>query len=147
MRRIRSSEPGGHVLLEATGKSRRGRKGWGIRIEVDHQVAVDADVRKLLDRLRLELGDALRGRSTPNLEPTWGLAPITGTPSQASTAIELTNRTAASYLERNVDAKVDEVTPRVLREWLAASVAPGDGVDTEAAPNLQGGPLPQNTKR
>lgn len=144
MRRIRAQEPGAAVLFEA-GRTTRLR---GTRIESDHQIAIDSDVRKLLDALRLGLGDALRGRSTPALERTWHLAPIVGSASSASTAIELTSAGGEAYLGRVFVGIANAVVPRIVADWLddAAPVA-GDGVGTVPTPTIGGGPLPRNPTR
>lgn len=151
MRRVRGTSGGEVVILEPTrGTGRaRGRGGFvSVRLEVTKQFAVDGDVRKLLDRLRLELGDELRGRSTPELEREWSLDPITGSAARATAAIVLTSRNGAAYLSRNAEEKISMVLPRVIREWLDDAVpTSGDGVGTEPTANTTGGPLPRGSRR
>jgi hypothetical protein len=145
VRRIRSQEPGAAILFEAT---RGSRAKSGVRIESDVQIALDTDARKLIDAIRLGLGDALRGRSTPALERTWHLTPITGSPVVASTVIELTSAGGAAYLGRIFSGTVASVVPKLTAEWLnVAAPKSGDGVGTPASPTLGGGPLPLNPKR
>lgn len=145
MRRIRTPGAGEHVLLEPTrGRSSRSSGFVSMRIEISKQFAVDADVRKFLDLLRVALGNKLRGRSTPELSDEWNLMPISGSATSASTAIELTSRNGAAYLDRVADSAISVVVPEVLREWLPQAVPPsGDGVGTPVRVNTSGGPLPR----
>lgn len=145
MRRIRSPGPGEHVILEPTRGRTSSRSGdlVSVRLEVPKQFAVDADVRKLLDRIRIEVGKRLRGRSTAELSDEWLLSAITGSATSATTAIELTSRNGAAYLDRNAQRVLDEVVPAVIRAWLDDAVPKsGDGVGTAARANTGGGPLP-----
>lgn len=140
MRRIRTGEPGAHVIVEAG----RRRLGLGVTIESSGQIAAIADVRSLLDLLRMRLGDALRGKSTPELEPTWELTPIYGGPLGATTEITLTNRTASRYLAQVFAHTEAAVVPPLIAQWIAAAVpASGDGVSLPAEINTGGGPLPR----
>jgi hypothetical protein len=147
MRRIRSPGPGEHVILEPTtrGRGTSSRGGFvSVRLEVPRQFAGDADVRKLLDLIRTEVGKRLRGRSTAELSDEWLLAAISGSATTATAAIELTSRNGAAYLKRNAQRVLDEVIPQVVREWLAEAVPQsGDGVGTEPRANTGGGPLPR----
>jgi hypothetical protein len=148
MRRIRSPQAGEHVILEPT-RGKSSERGFvSVRLEVPQQFAVDADVRKLLDRLRLAVGDKLRGRSTPALEREWNLLPITGSATAAMATIELTSRNGAAYLDRVAESTISAVLPGVIREWLDDAVpTTGDGVGTEARADTSGGPLPRGTRR
>lgn len=140
MRRIRTSEPGAAVLFERE-TNRRGA------LRVDHQIALDTDVRKLLDRVRVRLGDQLRGVSTPELERHWSMQPIEGGPALASTTIELTSNGGAAYLGRVADGMAAEVVPAVIREWLSEAVPKSGEVRTEPTPNTAPGPIPSSGKR
>lgn len=144
MRRIRTPGAGEHVILEPV-RGRSASRGFiTVRLEVPKQFAVDADVRKLLDRIRVALGNRLRGRSTRELEDEWHLSATTGSSTSATTAIELTSRNGAAYLDRVAEQAIDEVVPKVVREWLHDAVPQsGDGVGTEARANVGGGPLPR----
>lgn len=148
MRRIRSQDPGAFVIVEPSRGRARSANGWGVRIEVDVQIALDTDVRKLVDRIRLRLGDALRGRSTPQLERTWHLLPIFGGPAFATSQIELTSNGGSAYLGRVFDPISSGLIPKITAEWLTlAAPTSGDGVGTEPAPVTNGGPLPTNPTR
>lgn len=124
---------------------------FSIRVEAPAEFSIDADIRKLLDRMRVVVGDRLlgRGRSDPKLEALWRLAPITGGALTASTAVETDTRTGDAYLARVGDAIVAEVSDAVISDWLDdAAPRTGDGVNTETAPNTSGGriPLPKPTR-
>lgn len=126
-------DPGAHVLFEPQ---------TGV-ITVSHQIAVDADVRKLLDLIRKRLGDALRGRSTPELRKTWGLTPIVGGPSLAETQITLQNNTADDYIRRNLESKLAEVVPQAIAEWLQQAFPAAGEVSTSPIVDTSGGALPE----
>jgi len=136
VRRVRGTS--GVVIADAT----RRRSGQ-ISIEVPEQIAVDPDVRKLLDAIRNELGDALRGRSTPQLERTWSLAPIVGSEALASTAIELSSNGGDAYLFRVFDIREAEVVPAVINDWAKKSAPESDGVGTEETVDTSGGQIPR----
>jgi hypothetical protein len=149
MRRIRGTSGSEFVILEPTKGGSRGGTGFvSVSVETPRQCAADTDVRKLLDRLRLALGDELRGRSTPQLMREWFIGPITGTASHGSASIQLTSRNGEAYLQRNAPEKIRMVLPRVTREWLADAVPTGgDGVGTEPRAETGGGPLPRARRR
>lgn len=148
MRRIRSQDPGAFVLFDPTPRRSTTAGGWGVRIESNVQIALDTDVRKLVDRIRLRLGDAMRGRSTPQLERTWHLLPISGGPAFASSQIELTSNGGSAYLGRVFDPISSGLIPKITAEWLTvAAPASGDGVGTETTATTSGGPLPPNPTR
>lgn len=115
-----------------------------ISLEVPRQFAVDFDVRKLLDLIRNELGDALRGRSTPQLERTWSLGPITGGTARAVATIDLRNATADQYLTRVFPRIAPAAVERATAAWLLQAMPPGGGgVNTPARANTRGGSLPR----
>lgn len=133
----------GVVIVDATSR----RSTGPIRIEVDEQIAVDPDIRKLLDDVRDALGDALRGKSTPELERMWSMTPIVGSDAAASTSIELTSNGGAEYIGRIFDRKEADIVPRVIDEWIARSAPDADGVDTPEAADTSGGQIPRTTAR
>lgn len=142
MRRVRPSEPGGVVLFEPE-KPDRGP----VKVTSAEQIALDTDVRKLLDDVRVDLGDALRGKSTPQLEPTWSMTAIVGGPATSTTAIVLDNNTADAYLARVFDRIAEDVVAKTIDKWLdAAAPTEGDGVGTVPTPNTSGGPIPNNPR-
>lgn len=133
MRRISSSDPGAFVLFEAGTV----KLGGGMRIETPVQIAIDTDVRKLVDKVRRVLIRRLRGRAQPGLAKQYSMTAISGGPSAASCRIDITSGNASQYLDRVFDDKSNEVVPPAIAEWTAASApASGDGVDTEANPDL-----------
>jgi hypothetical protein len=149
MRRIRGTSGSEFVILEPTKGGSRGAGGFvSVSVETPRQCAADTDVRKLLDRLRLALGDELRGRSTPQLMREWFIGPITGTGSHGVASIQLTSRNGQAYLQRNAPEKIQMVLPRVTREWLHDAIPQdGDGVGTESTAHTSGGPLPLRARR
>src|SRR5690349_2196201 len=144
MRRIRTPSDGEHVILEPTPRRPAAGGFVAVRLEVLRQFAVDADVRKLLGRIRRKLGSALVAGAGPNLSKHWSMTPISGSSQGATTELVDTARSAAAYLGNVADDTRDRVVPEVVREWLRDAVpVTGDGVGTEARVDTSGGPLPR----
>lgn len=139
MRRIRASEPGAHIIFEAGTK----RIGKGVSVEVREQIAVDGDVRKLLDEIRKGLGTALVAAANPQLARTWMLDAIAGDGDAAASAITCRAKNADEYIDRNFDEREAEVVPPIIEEWSRAAIPDaGDGVGTDANVDTSGGPVP-----
>lgn len=114
-----------------------------ISLEVPKQFAVDFDVRKLLDAVRLELGDALRGDANSALAREYSLGAIAGTAMRASTSILNTSRTGSAYFAKVFPRIAPPIIERVTARWLLKAMPPsGGGVDTPATVNTRGGILP-----
>lgn len=146
MRRIRTPGAGETVILAPTRRRSAGRaRGLlTISLEVPRQFAVDLDVRKLLDRIRVELGDALRGDANPDLAKRYSLGPISGNAARATATLTNTSRTAARYFAAVFPKIAPPIVERVTAEWLLQAVPPsGDGVGTPATVNTSSGPLPR----
>lgn len=111
MRRIRTIGASTVVIL----RHQRGA------VESD-EISVDLDVAALVDAVTDGLLDALRGKSTPALAPTWTRVATTGATTVATAAIELENRTAPEYIARNFDDKVESVVPQTLDEWARDAI-------------------------
>jgi len=128
MRRIRSSEPGAHVLFDA-GTHRHGN---GVTVTVAEQIAIDGDVRKLLIEIRKRLGRALIARAKPDLAKKWTIGPLVGNANVASTTFTVASSDGDEYLDRNFDDREAEIVPPLIAEWSEAAIPErGDGVGTK----------------
>lgn len=140
MRRIRSSEPGARVLFEAGAR----KLGKHVTVDVREQIAVDGDVRKLLDEIRKGLGAALVADANPQLARMWTIDPIAGDGDAAASGISCRAKNASEYLDRTFDAREEEVVPPIIAEWSAKAIPEnGDGVGTDPNVDTSGGPVPQ----
>lgn len=138
MRRIRSSEPGAHVLFDAGTQ----KVGKHVTVEVREQIAVDGDVRKLLDEIRKELGAALVASAKPALAKLWSIDPIAGDGDAAASGISVASRDGDEYLDRVFAAREEEIVPAVIAKWSERAIPEGgDGVGTEPNVDTSGGPL------
>lgn len=142
MRRIRTPSAGEHVILEPTKRARASHGFASVQLEILRQFGVDADVRKLMDRIRRRLGAALVAGAGPGLAKHWSMTPISGSAQHASAELIDTSRSASKYLGNVADRTRDRIVPEVVREWLRDAVpVTGDGVGTEARVDTGGGPL------
>ena len=147
MRRIRTPAAGETVILEGGVRRRRqsvGRQFMTITFEAPKQFAVDFDVRKLLDRVRNDLGDALRGGADAALSRHYTLGPIMGNDKRARVLISNTSRTASTYFDQVFQRIAPAVMERATAKWLLQAMPPsGGGVNTPATVNTRGGPVPR----
>lgn len=135
MRRIRSSEPGARILFDAGTQ----RHGNGVTVTVAEQIAVDGDVRKLLDAIRQGLARALIARAKPNLAAKWSIGPTAGGPNAAATEITVRSSDGDEYLAEVFDRREAEVVPPIIEEWISRAIPEsGDGVGTESGVNTSG---------
>lgn len=141
MQRVRGSEI---VILEPT-KGRRRRPGAGkdlitVELDVPKRFAVDFDVRRLVDRLRLAIGRELRADASPALAKLYELGPITGGPARARTWLRNKSRSADSYFAARFDVIAPDIIARETDAWIVESCPAGEALPSA---NLNGGPLPR----
>lgn len=112
MRRIRASLTSTVVILR--------RQAGAVSVADD--IAVELDAVALVDAVTGDLLDALRGKSTPDLEPTWGRGPTVGVSTAATAEITLDNRTSREYLARVFDVKQAQVVPAATDDWAKGAI-------------------------
>jgi hypothetical protein len=168
-RRIPSGRGDGVVIWRKK-HSAGSRGGFSLRLEPRNTWAIDFDARKLLHRIRVALAehfrDSLLSGKQPDGSPlppgygvrtgwmarNWLLDPIRGSADQASTALHpnpaggrdeiIEKAIAQGYDFQGVTAESIRVVERAVQAWLHdAFPAGGDGVGTEASPNVAGGAL------
>jgi hypothetical protein len=114
MKRIRGESGSAVTILEPTQGRRR-------NLDVPKRLLVNFDVRVLLDRLRLEIGAALRAGASEQLARMYSLGPITGSSVRARTWVRDESRSASGYFAARFPVVAPEIIARETERWMIES--------------------------
>ena len=136
------------VILEPTGARRRPSgprtdtkdEFITVELEIPKPFTVHFDVRRLMDRLRLALGQGLRAGASPQLARMYTLGPISGNATRARTYVRDESRSAGGYFDARFPVIAPDIITREVDAWVIESMPT---TPAAAAPtNLGMRPLP-----
>jgi hypothetical protein len=148
MQRVRGQSGSAITILEPTqGRRRRPDAGgdfMSVELDVPKRLLVNFDVRILMDRLRLAIGQALRAGASTGLARMYTLGPITGSAVRARTWVRDESRSASGYFAARFPTVAPDIIQRETAKWVIESCPAGEALPQV---NLSGGPLPGSAGR
>lgn len=148
MERVRGQSGSAVTILEPTRGRRRRPDAGGefltVDLDVPKRLLVNFDVRILLDRLRIEIGQALRAKASPRLASLYTLGPITGSAVRARTWVRDESASASGYFAARFPTVAPDIIQRETAKWILESCPAGEALPTA---NLSERPLPGSSYR